>query len=100
MYLGSLVEEAETELLFEKPLHPYTQALFSSVPDFAAGQRKPEILEGERPMRTDEFKGCVFHTRCRMNNFHISFRNGRFGYLMWIFCHRKMILVLKKQRIS
>lgn len=65
MYLGSLVEEAETEQLFEKPLHPYTQALFSSVPDLASGRRKPEILEGERPMRTDKFKGCVFHTRCR-----------------------------------
>ena len=65
MYLGSLVEEAETEQLFEKPLHPYTQALFSSVPDLSAGRRKPEILEGERPMRTDEFMGCVFHTRCR-----------------------------------
>ncbi len=64
MYLGSLVEEASTEALFEKPLHPYTQALFSAVPDFSAGQRERVALKGERPVRTDDFTGCVFHTRC------------------------------------
>ena len=63
MYLGTLVEEAETEELFEHTLHPYTQALFSSVPDFERKDRKP-ALKGELPVCTTEFKGCVFHTRC------------------------------------
>lgn len=63
MYLGSLVEEAETEELFANTLHPYTQALFASIPDFKRKERKVS-LSGELPVYTDEFKGCVFHTRC------------------------------------
>lgn len=63
MYLGSLVEEAETDELFANTLHPYTQALFSSIPDFRKKDRKIS-LKGELPVYTDEFKGCVFHTRC------------------------------------
>ena len=63
MYLGNLVEEADTEELFANTLHPYTQALFASVPDFERKERKVS-LTGELPQYTDEFKGCVFHTRC------------------------------------
>ena len=63
MYLGTLVEEAETEELFANTLHPYTQALFESIPDFKKKERKVS-LTGELPQYTDEFKGCVFHTRC------------------------------------
>lgn len=63
MYLGTLVEEAETDELFEYTLHPYTQALFASIPDFKKKDRKVS-LSGELPVYTDEFKGCVFHTRC------------------------------------
>ena len=63
MYLGTLVEEAETDELFENTLHPYTKALFSSIPDFKKKERKVS-LSGELPVYTDEFKGCVFHTRC------------------------------------
>lgn len=63
MYLGTLVEEAETEELFANTLHPYTQALFASIPDFKRKERKVS-LTGELPQYTDEFKGCVFHTRC------------------------------------
>ncbi len=63
MYLGTLVEEAETEELFANTLHPYTQALFASIPDFKRKERKVS-LSGELPQYTDEFKGCVFHTRC------------------------------------
>ena len=63
MYLGTLVEEAETEELFANTLHPYTKALFSSIPDFNRKERKVS-LSGELPQYTDEFKGCVFHTRC------------------------------------
>lgn len=63
MYLGTLVEEADTEELFSSTLHPYTQALFASVPDFKRKQRRIS-LPGELPQHTDEFQGCVFHTRC------------------------------------
>jgi len=63
MYLGTLVEEAETEELFSNTLHPYTRALFESIPDFKKKERKIS-LSGELPQYTDDFKGCVFHTRC------------------------------------
>ena len=63
MYLGTMVEEAETEELFANTLHPYTQALFASVPDFKRKERQV-ALSGELPQYTDDFKGCVFHTRC------------------------------------
>ena len=42
----------------------YTQALFASIPDFQRKERKIS-LAGELPQYTDQFKGCVFHTRCR-----------------------------------
>ena len=65
MYLGSLVEHADTEELFENPLHPYTKALFSAIPipdpDF---KMKRIILEGNLPSPSDPPKGCKFHTRC------------------------------------
>ena len=63
MYLGTLVEEAGTDQLFAHTLHPYTQALFASIPDFNKRGRSVS-LQGELPMHIDEFKGCVFHTRC------------------------------------
>lgn len=62
MYLGTIVEEAPTYDLFSKPLHPYTQALFSAVPN---GQKKERIiLKGEIPSPLNPPEGCVFHTRC------------------------------------
>ena len=64
MYLGTLVEEAPTDRLFQAPAHPYTRALFSAIPDFSARDRAPAALQGELPLHTDEFRGCVFHTRC------------------------------------
>ncbi len=63
MYLGTLVEEAETEELFANTLHPYTKALFASIPDIRRKERRVS-LAGELPQHTEEFQGCVFHTRC------------------------------------
>ena len=63
MYLGRVVELTTSEELFANTLHPYTQALFASIPDFKRKERKIS-LSGELPQYTDEFKGCVFHTRC------------------------------------
>lgn len=64
MYLGDLVEEASTEELFKNPCHPYTQALFDSVPK--VGERKgiKNSIKGEQPVRTDDFVGCPFASRC------------------------------------
>ena len=65
MYLGNMVEFAETEALFKKPLHPYTEALFSAIPvpdpDFKMNRI---ILEGSIPSPANPPKGCKFHTRC------------------------------------
>ncbi len=66
MYLGSLVEFAETEDIFRKPLHPYTQALFSAIPVPDPDVRMERvILEGSIPSPANPPKGCKFHTRCR-----------------------------------
>ncbi|OON87318.1 oligopeptide ABC transporter ATP-binding protein OppF [Pyramidobacter sp. C12-8] len=64
MYVGTLVEEAATDELFARPLHPYTRALFDSVPDYKGTGRSRPALRGEPPLHDDAFRGCVFHTRC------------------------------------
>ncbi|OUM90731.1 MAG: hypothetical protein BAA01_07030 [Bacillus thermozeamaize] len=65
MYLGEIVEEADSEALFGKPLHPYTQALFSAVPNPDPIARKERILlKGEAPSAADLPSGCKFHPRC------------------------------------
>ncbi|MCC6543121.1 MAG: dipeptide ABC transporter ATP-binding protein [Nitrospirae bacterium] len=66
MYLGKIVEHAEVEEIFTRPLHPYTQALLSAipVPDPSKKERKIILLEGDIPSPIDIPKGCRFHTRC------------------------------------
>lgn len=65
MYLGDLVEFADTEQIFSNPLHPYTKALFSAIP-IPDPKRKADriILEGSIPSPANPPKGCKFHTRC------------------------------------
>ena len=66
MYLGNLVEYADTEKVFSNPLHPYTKALFSAIPipdpDY---QMNRVILEGSIPSPANPPAGCKFHTRCK-----------------------------------
>jgi peptide/nickel transport system ATP-binding protein/oligopeptide transport system ATP-binding protein len=66
MYLGRIVEMAETATLFETPLHPYTEALLSAVPvpRARAKGRKRVILSGDVPSPINRPSGCHFHARC------------------------------------
>ena len=65
MYLGRMVEEAETEELYENPLHPYTRALMSAaLPSHPDIVREEIILTGEVPSPIDPPAGCHFHPRC------------------------------------
>ena len=65
MYLGHLMEEAETEELFANPLHPYAQALLSAVPNPDPHVKKEiVVLQGDLPSPMNPPVGCVFHTRC------------------------------------
>lgn len=65
MYLGKIVEIAETDTLFNNPQHPYTHALLSGIPRIDAEKRsKRLILEGDVPSPLNPPKGCNFHTRC------------------------------------
>jgi len=65
MYLGKIVEKAQTKDLFSKPLHPYTKALFSAaLPDHPDKTREEIILTGEVPSPINPPSGCRFHPRC------------------------------------
>ena len=65
MYLGNLVETGNTEDIFAKPLHPYTQALFSAIPMPDPDIKKKRILlQGDIPSPANPPAGCKFHTRC------------------------------------
>ena len=65
MYLGRVVELAETEALFEAPRHPYTQALLRAAPELDPARRSTAAaLQGELPSPLNPPLGCVFHPRC------------------------------------
>jgi len=67
MYLGKIVERAETEELYKNPLHPYTKALFSAaLPSHPDINREEIILPGEVPSPINPPAGCRFHPRCPM----------------------------------
>lgn len=65
MYLGKVVESAETDELFKNPAHPYTTALLSAIPFVDKSERRERILlEGTVPSPINPPNGCRFHPRC------------------------------------
>jgi len=64
MYLGRIVEIADTKTLFERPLHPYTRMLESAIPDITMSGKERTPVAGEVPNPLDPPTGCAFNPRC------------------------------------
>jgi peptide/nickel transport system ATP-binding protein/oligopeptide transport system ATP-binding protein len=94
MYLGKIVELTDKKTLFVEPLHPYTEALLSAVPQpeppKAGAGRERIILTGDVPSPIRPPSGCRFHTRCpyvfdRCKSEAPAFRQVKPGH--WVACH-------------
>jgi len=68
MYLGRVVEWADTESLFRRPQHPYTRMLLDAIPDLAMTGRPRTPVAGEVPSPLNPPSGCAFHPRCPFAN--------------------------------
>lgn len=91
MYLGRLVELADAETLYSRPLMPYTQALLSAIPGGEASSgRKRIILQGDVPSPRNPPSGCPFRTRCWRAEGRCAEEAPEFREIEprhWIACH-------------
>jgi len=66
MYLGNIIELADSEEIFANPLHPYTNVLLEAIPTTdEASKKELQVIEGDIPSPVNPPPGCKFHTRCR-----------------------------------
>jgi len=64
MYAGRIVEQADVQTLFEKPMHPYTQGLIASIPVLGKVKDRLEVIPGSVPNLINLPEGCKFASRC------------------------------------
>jgi len=96
MYLGKIVELADVKALTERPLHPYTQALFAAIPLPRVDKKfKAVALQGEVPSAIDFPTGCVFASRCpfvqvqcqEAPELKVRGKGSKKGGEHWVACH-------------
>ncbi|SDM98416.1 peptide/nickel transport system ATP-binding protein [Fictibacillus solisalsi] len=93
MYLGQMVELAPVDRLYENPVHPYTEALLSSIPRPVVGVKRERIrLQGDLPSPTNPPTGCPFHTRCPIAKDHCAVERPKWREIEkghYIACHER-----------
>ncbi|MCA1040890.1 dipeptide ABC transporter ATP-binding protein [Bacillus infantis] len=91
MYLGQMMELGETKDLYNKPLHPYTQALLSAIPSLDPDMKKERIiLQGDVPDPSNPPSGCPFRLRCPKAHARCAEEKPRFLEVEknhWVACH-------------
>jgi len=95
MYLGKIVEIASSEDIYQRPGHPYTQALLSAalLPDPDKGRERMK-LQGDVPSPINPPRGCAFHTRCPLADGHCREQDPELVYVgqHGVACHKAEIL--------
>ncbi|MDN4525682.1 ABC transporter ATP-binding protein [Fictibacillus fluitans] len=93
MYLGQMVELAPVDRLYENPVHPYTEALLSSIPRPVVGAKRDRIrLQGDLPSPANPPTGCPFHTRCPIAKDHCAAERPEWREIEeghYIACHER-----------
>jgi oligopeptide/dipeptide ABC transporter ATP-binding protein len=65
MYLGKILEIASSDVIYQEPKHPYTEALLSAISKYKAGSTRKILVRGTIPDPSNPPSGCVFHSRCQ-----------------------------------